>query len=54
MKFRYKVCATAILALSSFAALAQDMRIGLQEDVDVLDPHRGPYLHGAHRHDVAM
>lgn len=40
MKRSYKFAA-AFLAMSSFAVLAQDMRIGLQEDIDVLDPHRG-------------
>jgi peptide/nickel transport system substrate-binding protein len=31
---------TAVLALSAGAVLAQDLRIGLQEDPDMLDPHR--------------
>ncbi|KCV57002.1 hypothetical protein L492_2511 [Bordetella bronchiseptica 7E71] len=30
----------AVLAGAGGAALAQDLRIGLQEDPDVLDPHR--------------
>ncbi|OZI74629.1 ABC transporter substrate-binding protein [Bordetella genomosp. 12] len=32
--------AATTLALAGTAALAQDLRIGLQEDPDVLDPHR--------------
>ncbi|SUV69097.1 ABC transporter substrate binding protein [Bordetella avium] len=30
----------ATLSLAGTAVLAQDLRIGLQEDPDVLDPHR--------------
>ncbi|CAP43194.1 ABC transporter substrate-binding protein [Bordetella petrii] len=37
--FKLGLCA-ALLAAASGAAVAQDMRIGLQEDPDVLDPHR--------------
>jgi len=37
--FKLALCA-ALLAMASGAALAQEMRIGLQEDPDVLDPHR--------------
>lgn len=41
MKYFLRFVTSSVLAVSSFAALAQDLRIGLQEDVDVLDPHRG-------------
>ncbi|OZI49464.1 ABC transporter substrate-binding protein [Bordetella genomosp. 4] len=37
--FKLGLCAT-LLAVASGAAVAQEMRIGLQEDPDVLDPHR--------------
>lgn len=37
--FRLGLCA-ALLAMASGAAVAQELRIGLQEDPDVLDPHR--------------
>ncbi|MBO9356178.1 ABC transporter substrate-binding protein [Bordetella petrii] len=37
--FKLGLCA-ALLAAASGAAVAQEMRIGLQEDPDVLDPHR--------------
>jgi len=37
--FKLGVCA-ALLAAASGTALAQELRIGLQEDPDVLDPHR--------------
>jgi len=37
--FKLWLCA-ALLAAASGAAVAQEMRIGLQEDPDVLDPHR--------------
>lgn len=37
--FKLGLC-MALLAMASGAALAQEMRIGLQEDPDVLDPHR--------------
>lgn len=35
-----KMLGAALLALVSASALAQELRIGLQEDVDTLDPHR--------------
>ncbi|XUO85047.1 ABC transporter substrate-binding protein [Halomonas sp. KM007] len=38
MKFRYMTLATALLGATAFGAQAQDLRIGLQEDPDVLDP----------------
>lgn len=38
MKFRYITLATALLGATACAAQAQDLRIGLQEDPDVLDP----------------
>ncbi|GAB3331738.1 ABC transporter substrate-binding protein [Bordetella tumulicola] len=37
--FKLGLCAT-LLAAASGTAMAQDLRIGLQEDPDVLDPHR--------------
>ncbi|MCD0504685.1 ABC transporter substrate-binding protein [Bordetella petrii] len=37
--FKLGLCA-ALLAVASGTAMAQQMRIGLQEDPDVLDPHR--------------
>lgn len=44
MKKNWKTLSTAagalVLALAGTAAVAQDLRIGLQEDPDVLDPHR--------------
>ncbi|MDM0041748.1 ABC transporter substrate-binding protein [Variovorax sp. J22G21] len=41
MKSHYRLLTSMILMASSLAAFAQELRIGLQEDVDVLDPHRG-------------
>jgi peptide/nickel transport system substrate-binding protein len=38
MRFRRTLSAAALLALTSGLAHAQDLRIGLQEDPDVLDP----------------
>jgi peptide/nickel transport system substrate-binding protein len=35
-----KVLGAALLALASTSALAQELRIGMQEDPDALDPHR--------------
>ncbi|ARP83078.1 ABC transporter substrate-binding protein [Bordetella genomosp. 8] len=37
----FRSVAAALLALAAASAVAQEMRIGLQEDPDVLDPHRG-------------
>ncbi|MGP9766457.1 ABC transporter substrate-binding protein [Halomonas sp. AOP13-D3-9] len=38
MKFRYMTLATALLGATALGAQAQELRIGLQEDPDVLDP----------------
>ena len=40
MKKTASILAAALLAVGCGAAAAQEMRIGLQEDPDVLDPHR--------------